>query len=451
VDRDGSISDGSFDLRSNGRVDVIAANLSPVAAMVASRRGDAPEGTLTATSDPREAPVGAGPDLAAAATAHSATGTARAYRTVGFDLVLAPGYRLSGDTGEPVEHKFLLGVMGHSDHVAGAQISLAGNISRDGVVGAQVGGMLALSYGPVLGVQAAGYNMAMGGLRGAQLGWMASVARGPVRGVQISLATVATGPMRGAQIGLANVHKGDMHGAQIGLVNVDTPTQGSNSAQVGLANITSGAADHSASKVGLVNVTRKQRGVQIGLVNVAEEMDGVQVGLVSVARKNSGASISLLPIVMDGDNRLTFGWDSTSMGNLGFKLGTRLFYVTGGVGMTDDTLSNGHREYASWFGFGVHAIPRGGRIFLDVDMVTKSFGTVRDVHYEDRSVNSLRLQVGFAVAQHLMVVAGPSLNVQVARSEDDRRPRNVDFADKTWTSGSYTVRMYPGFSAGLEF
>jgi hypothetical protein len=170
-----------------------------------------------------------------------------------------------------------------------------------------------------------------------------------------------------------------------------------------------------------------------------------------VARKNSGASLSLLPIILEGDNRLTFGWDSTSMSNVGFKLGTRRFYATAGVGITRDKDLEGRRQYTSWFGFGVHAIPRGDRFFLDVDLISKDFGTLRDAHYDDRNVNSLRLQVGFAVARHLMLVAGPSLNLQVAEGDDDRRPRNVEFAQKTWTTGSHTLRLFPGVSAGLEF
>ena len=449
VDRDGQISDGTFDLTSNGRVDVAAANLSAVVPLLATRRGDETDPTGALPSPPQETPAGAPTELAP--TVSGSTQTARPYRHVGFDLVLAPGYRMSGDTGEPVEHGFLLGVMGHSDHVRGAQVSLAGNISRDGVVGVQAGGMLALSYGPVLGVQAAGYNMAMGGLRGAQLGWMAAVARGPIDGVQVSMANVATGPMHGAQIGMANVHKGDLSGAQIGLANVGIPAEKSRGAQIGLANITTGSGEHHAAKVGLVNVARKQKGVQIGLVNVADEMDGVQVGLVSIARKSSGASISLLPIILDGDNRLTLGWDSITMGNLGVKLGTRRFYVTAGVGRTNDTSPTGHREYASWFGLGVHAIPRGGSFVLDVETLSKDFGTLAPAHYEDRSVHSLRILVGYALAKHLLVVAGPSLNVQVAKTDDDRRPRNVAFAEQTWTSGAHTVRMYPGLTAGLEF
>jgi hypothetical protein len=62
----------------------------------------------------------------------------------------------------------------------------------------------------------------------------------------------------------------------------------------------------------------------------------------------------------------------------------------------------------------------------------------------------LHVQIGYALAKHLAVVAGPSLNVQEARGDDDRRPRGVSFAEQVWTRGS-TVRMYPGLSAGLEF
>ena len=439
LDRDGSLFDGAIQLPAGGKVDVAISDLSPVAPMVSVRRGDEP-----AETPPPPSPV-IGPTLAASAA------PPRQYRRVGFDFVLAPGYRMSGDTGQPVEHGFVLGLLGHSDRVRGAQVSLAGNIAQDGVVGAQVGGALALSYGPVHGAQVAGYNMALGGLRGVQAGWIASVAIGPVHGAQVSMINVAKGPVRGVQVGLANVEKGDLDGVQIGLVNVDNPTSEGRGAQVGLVNVTKGTGQSVSTNVGLVNVVRRQRGVQVGLVNVADEVDGVQIGLVSVARKNSGASFALLPVVLDGDNRLTVGWNSTSAANLGFKLGTRRFYVAAGVGITRDSEQDGNRTYASSFGLGGHLIPRGGRFFLDLDALGTNFFTTSHARYANRSLNSLRLQAGFAIAKHLAVVAGPTLNVQVAEGDDDRRPRNVSFAEQVWTSGKTTVRMYPGITAGLEF
>jgi hypothetical protein len=435
LDNDGRISEGTFDLAGNGRVELSADQLKPVAPLVSTRRGD--ESLQPA---PAVAPFfAAGP------------APARHYRHVSFDLVLAPGFRMSGDTGEPVEHGFVLGIVGHSDSLRGAQLSLAGNIAQDRVVGAQVGGAFALSYGPVRGAQLGAYNMAMSGLRGAQVGWIANVARGPVQGAQVSMVNIANGPTRGAQVGLVNVEKGDLDGAQIGLVNVDKPTTQSRGAQIGLVNATGGTGARTASSIGLVNVANKQRGVQVGLVNVVDEIDGVQVGLVSFARKNSGASIALIPIVLDGDNRLTLGWSDASAGNLGFKLGTRRFYVAAALGITRDIDRDGRRESASTFGLGVHAIPRGNPFFLDVDASTTSFATLAHARDEQRWIHSLRLQVGYALAKHVAVVAGPSLNVQEARGDDDRRPRGVSFAEQVWTSGRTTVRLYPGFSAGLEF
>jgi hypothetical protein len=459
VDRDGRISDGKFEVDGGKRVEVATNALTPSQTVVATRRGDAPGAEDLAHLE-SPGPATGSPGLAAAATAP------RHYRHVGFDFVLAPGYRMSGNTGEPVEHGFMLGVLGHSDKVRGAQLSLAGNIAQDGVSGAQVGGMVALSYGPVHGAQVSGYNLAMGGLRGAQVGWVASVAsgsvtgaqvsmvnvaRGRLRGAQVGLANVGQGVVQGAQVGLANVSKGDIQGAQVGLVNVDKPSHRSDGSQVALVNVTGGEGSHVGTKVGLVNLARKQRGVQIGLINVADEVDGVQIGLVSVARKNSGASIGLLPIVLDGDNRLLLTWNNLSAANVGFKLGTRRVYATGGVGMANNDDPNGNREYSSWFGLGVHLIPRGGKLLLDLDACETQFATLSHAHYEGRRVETLRLQIGYQVAKHLLVVAGPTLNVQVAKAWDDRRPRGVGFAEQVWTSGNTVVRMYPGLSAGLEF
>ena len=65
-------------------------------------------------------------------------------------------------------------------------------------------------------------------------------------------------------------------------------------------------------------------------------------------------------------------------------------------------------------------------------------------------VSALRLQAGFAVTRRLAVVVGPSLNFQQAQTSDDRRPRNVSFAEHVWTTSSHTLRLYPGFSVGLE-
>ena len=434
LDRDGIISEGSVDLPTGGHMEVAAANLTAVAPMVSVRRGDEP-------TAPREAPV----IVSSGATPN------RHYREVGFDLVLAPGFRMSGDTGEPVEHHFVLGIVGHSDRVTGVQLSAAGNIAQDGVRGAQISSGFSLSYGPVRGAQIASYNMALGGVRGVQAGWIASVAMGPVTGAQVSAINVASGPMRGVQVGLANVQTGGLDGAQVGLVNVDRPVTQSRGVQVGLANVTRGSGERSAASIGLVNVARKQHGLQVGLVNVADEFDGVQVGLVSVARKNSGVSLGLLPIVLDGENHATLEWNSTSAATLGFKLGTRHVYVVAGLGITRDQQQDGSRFYSCAFGLGAHVIPRDHRFFLDVDVSNTTFAAFSGPSEARRSLGSLRVQAGFAITKHLAIVAGPSLNFQEAKTADDRRPRNVSFAEQVWTTDTHVLRLYRGISAGLEF
>jgi hypothetical protein len=437
LDHDGRISDGSFDLANNSRVDISASSLTPVAALVSTRRGDE-------LIEPNEA----APPLALSATV--ASSSPRPYRYVGFDLMLAPGFRMSGDTNEPIEHGFLLGIVGYSHSVRGVQLSVAGNIAQDRVVGAQIGGAFSLSYGPVRGVQIAGYNMAMGGIRGAQIGY-ASLARGPIEGAQIAMVNVAKGHLRGAQVGVVNIEQGDMNGSQVGLVNIGNPVGESRGAQVSLVNVNGGSGVFNGSSVGLVNVAQKQRGVQIGLVNVADEVNGVQVGLISYAKKNNGASISIIPVVLDGDNRLTLTWNSTSMMNLGVKLGTRRIYAHVAMGMTNDLELKKDRIYSTTYGLGGHIIPRGGRFYLDLDLSSTGFWTFNREDDGNREVYALRLQAGFALARHIALVVGASLNVQVGLDGNDRKPRYVSFAEKVWTSSDTTVRMYPGVTAGFEF
>jgi hypothetical protein len=258
------------------------------------------------------------------------------------------------------------------------------------------------------------------------------------------------GQRRHARRPLVNVARGSIDGAQVGLTNVMQSDGASHGTQVGLANVTTGAGVRDAASIGLANIARKQRGVQVGLLNVADEIAGVQVGIVSIARKNRGASISLLPIVLDGENHLTLGWTSASAANLGFKLGTRRVYAALSVGITRDIALDGPRYYASTFGLGVHILPRDRRFFLDLDVTETRFETISPARQDHRSLASLRLQAGYAIARHLAIVVGPTLNVQTAWDNEDRRPRGVSFAEQVWTSGGTTVRMYPGLVAGLE-
>jgi hypothetical protein len=445
MDSDGRIFETKTTLADGGRVELGKGQFSEVAPMVSTRRGN----------EIAQPPLG--PNLPAP----------RKYKDVAFDLVLAPGVRLSGPSDLPVRHHFVLGVVGHSDSLHGLQLSLAGNIAQYEMVGAQLGGAYQLSYGPARGLQIGwGVNMALGGIRGAQIATFANVSNGELRGLQVAmlninrgsvhgtevgLVNINAGSLRGTQVGLVNLGKQDIHGAQVGLVNLHGFAKESSGAQVGLVNLNGNVENYSGATVGLINVGHKLRGLQVGLVNVADEVQGVQVGLVNFARKNNGASIGLLPIVLDGYNHAALWYSDNSFVNIGAKLGTRHVYVLISAGMTVNRDSSDHREYSSTCGIGGHITPFNSPLFIDIDAVGTSFASFDRWNDEYRQINSLRLQIGWQFAPHFAVVAGPTLNVQTAKTSVDREPRGVGFAEKVWHSGDYVVRMYPGLVAGLQF
>jgi hypothetical protein len=448
LDADGRIYEAKAILSENGRAEVGKTQFAEVTPMVSTRRGDEPPGI-------RQPPMG--PNLPAP----------KEYKDVDFDMVLAPGVRLSGPSDLPVRHHLVLGVIGHSDSLHGLQLSLAGNIAQYEMVGAQMAGFYQLTYGQARGLQLGwGVNMALAGLTGAQIAWLANIANGDLRGFQgaifnynrgsvhgasLGLVNLNVGVQHGAQIGLVNMAKNEVHGAQVGLVNLTLAARDSHGARVGLVNVDRSVNDMHGAMVGLVNVGWNINGTQVGLVNVANEIKGAQVGLVNFARKNDGASIALLPMVLDGYNHAALWFSDNSFVNVGAKLGTHHVYVVLGAGMTRDRSPENHRMFSSTWGIGGHITPFAGPLFFDVDLVGTALHGRGDWNDEDRNLNSLRLQAGWQLAPHLALVAGPTLNVQVAEDDADRAPRMVGPMEKVWHHNGYTVRMYPGLVAGLQF
>jgi hypothetical protein len=447
MDSDGRIFEAKADLAEGGRGELGQDQFSAVAPMLSTRRGD---------------------DVAAVAQLPLGTDlpVPDGYKDVPFDLVLSPGVRLSGPSNLPIRHHFVLGITGHSDSLHGVQLSLSANFAQNEMVGMQVAGFYQVSYGPARGAQLTlGLNKALGGLQGVQLAWLANISDGDLRGIQAAMVNISRGSLHGIEAGLVNLSAGDVHGTQAGLVNIVKsnvhgtqaglvnvigPATESSGAQVGLANVNHSVGMYNGAMVGLVNVGRKVHGAQVGLVNIASEVEGAQVGLVNFARKNQGASIGLLPIALDGYHQGLLWFSDTSVLNLGFKLGTRHVYVIAGAGMTRDRTSNDHPEFSATFGIGGHITPVRAPLFFDVDLTSTNFSD-GDVSVEHRQISTLRLQVGWQFASYLAVVAGPTLNLQVAPDREDRAPRGVASAEQVWHHGDHTLRMYPGLVAGLQF
>ena len=418
MDSDGRIFEAKADLAEGGRGELGKDQFSAVAPMLSTRRGDEVAPDVARVAQP---PIE--PDLPAS----------DGHKDVPFDMVLVPGVRMSGPSDLPIRSRFVLGLVGYSDSLHGVQLSLAANISD----------------GELRGLQAAMLNLNRGSLRGIEAG-LVNLNVGDIHGIQAGLINVVKSDVHGTQAGLINVVKSDVHGTQAGLVNVIGPAAESSGAQVGLANVNQSVGMYNGAMVGLVNMGRKVHGAQVGLVNIASEVEGAQVGLVNFARKNRGASIGLLPIVLDGYHHGLLWFSDASALNLGAKLGTRHVYVILGAGMTRDRTNDERREFSATFGIGGHITPVRRPFFLDVD-VTSTIFSDGDGNGEHRQISSLRLQAGWQFAPYFAVVAGPTLNVQVAPDREDRAPRGVGSAEQVWHHGDHTVRMYPGLVAGLQF
>jgi hypothetical protein len=326
------------------------------------------------------------------------------------------------------------------------------------MVGAQLAGFYQLTYGRARGLQMSwGINMALNGMTGAQLTWLANITDGGMYGFQMALLNYNRGPfMRGASVGLVNINRGSVNGAQIGMVNLaeNGPDSGTRShgARIGMVNVDRSSIPLQGAMIGLVNIGGTIDGAQVGLVNVADDVKGAQVGIVNFARKNSGASIGFFPLALDGYIRGAMWWSDSSYLNLGAKLGTHHFYIVLGAGLTRDRDTGDHRIYTSTFGLGGHITPTStGPLFFDIDVVGTARMSKNSWEDDDRDLNTLRLQVGWQVARHLAVVAGPTVNVQVAKDAVDRVPRMVGRMEKVWHHDGYTVRLYPGMVAGLQF
>jgi hypothetical protein len=356
---------------------------------------------------------------------------------VPFELVLAPGLRTGGSQG-PIKNNFVLGVVGQSDALSGVQLSLAGNIVQDEMRGLQLSSVFNVTYGPVRGAQVGAIaNVAGADIRGFQVASGANVVRGSLRGGQASIFNWVRGDSTGAQVGVANVTQGNVRGPQVGVANV--------------ANSITGA------QIAVVNVGGTVRGTQIGVVNVADEVHGAQIGVVNVARRNDGVAFGLVPVIGNGYNRLTAWSADTSLSNIGAKIGTPHVYTIWGFGLTNNDNPENETEMAVHFGIGGHIVPRGSRLFIDVDAIGTSFVGTRtgwdNAVNDNENLSALRIAVGWQFARHLAVYAGPTFNVHVFERSGTtpQAPHTWDRPfGRTYGSGDTTVRLFPGLVAGVQ-
>ena len=342
----------------------------------------------------------------------------------------------------------------------GAQFAGVANIVGGDVDGFQVSGGLNAAGRNVEGSQASGGLNAIGGdLNGFQVAAGINVTGGSVRGFQASGGgNFAARNLQGLQItpglnlvGRNVLNQGLQVAAGVNIAGNLKGTQISAAANIALGSDQEANIPYAGTQISMVNIAHGDIDTQIGLLNIAGHVRTSQVGLLNVSGRMSGIPIGLISFVKDNPLHLQLWASDTEAANLGIRLGSRHVYSLLMVG------SYPHGDLGRWssgFGIGGH-IPLGKRLFLNVDLIT------REVVYTDKPqedtwwydehtvLNKLRLAVGWERHKWFSVFGGVSLNFLVS----DRRDTS-DFGygfDHVYREDDTTIRVWPGFFAGVQF
>jgi hypothetical protein len=362
---------------------------------------------------------------AASASQHRFT-----YRPVSISFV--PGFSTNGPEWESVSSDFSLNIIGGGiGRVHGVELGGVFDIDADEVVGYQAAGVFNIVGGGFYGLQQSGvFNIVDQNFTGVQMAGVFNIVDNTFSGAQMgSVINVVDEDVTGAQLaGVVNVAGSRCVGTQVaGVVNVAAGQMSG----LQLAGVVNAADEFSGAQVGLVNIAGSGRGLQLGLVNIAEDMD-VPIGLVS--------------IVKNGMFHANVWATEFAPVNVGIKTGSNIIYNVFMVGWRPDGEST--RVYGG-LGIGGH-IPIN-RFFVDVDLLSHGVFSGPDWFPEGGSdlLSSLRLTGGWQVTRRLAVTAGPTLNVWVSDHEDGSRVPFYDAPLYKW-DGSEHVRVWPGFSVGLQ-
>ena len=343
----------------------------------------------------------------------------------------------------------------------GAQFAGVANIVGGDVDGFQVSGGLNAAGRNVEGSQASGGLNAIGGdLNGFQVAAGINVTGGSVRGFQASGGgNFAARNLQGLQItpglnlvGRNVLNQGLQVAAGVNIAGNLKGTQISAAANIALGSDQEANIPYAGTQISIVNIAHGDIDTQIGLLNIAGHVRTSQVGLLNVSGRMSGIPIGLISFVKNNPLHLQLWASDTEAANLGVRLGSRHVYSLLMVG------SYPHGDLGRWssgFGIGGH-IPLGKRLFLNVDLIT------RGVVYADESeedtwgyddehtvLNKLRLAVGWERHKWFSVFGGVSLNFLVSH-----RPDTSDFGygfDHVYREDDVTIRVWPGFFAGVQF
>jgi hypothetical protein len=352
------------------------------------------------------------------------------YRPISISIV--PGFSTNGPQSDRVITNFSLNIIGGVNaKLYGFEAGSVFNIEKEEVIGFQSAGVFNLVGGYGAGFQTAGVGNIVGmNFNGLQTAGVINAVGGDLHAFQVAgAANLAMGTIKGAQIAGAINIAGSCNGAQVaGAINIANEFNG---AQIsGAVNI---ASECKGAQIGVVNIAKRIRGVQIGIVNISDEMNGIPIGLVS--------------IVKNGQFHVNVWADETALLNFGIKTGSKSIYnlFTFGLQPVESPLR--------WmYGLGIGGHIALAPFFFDIDAIGYNvFEGLR--WWKDNKMNllnKLRFTAGWQINPRLAVTAGPSVNVFVSNEQDGSKIPLYDLPIYETRSGNTRVRIWSGFSIGLQ-
>ena len=356
----------------------------------------------------------------------------------------------------------------------GAQIAGIGNIVGRDVDGFQISGGLNAVGRDVEGFQASGgFNLSGRDLNGFQVAAGINATGRRVQGFQAAGGGNFAGHnLQGLQLtsGLNFVGRNVLSeslqiAAGVNIAGNLEGTQISAATNIALGWDQEANIPHAGTQISIVNIAPGEIGTQIGLFNLAGHVRTSQIGLLNISGRMSGVPIGLISFVKDNPLHLQLWGSDTEVANLGVRIGSRHVYsllMVGGYPHGDSG------RWSSGFGIGGH-IPLSRQFFLNVDFITRQVGYTDESEEgtwrpdEDTDLNKLRLEfgwerhnlnklrLGFGWERHkwFSVFGGVSLNFLVSDRWD-----TSDFGsgfDRVYRGDDTTVRIWPGFFAGVQF
>jgi len=371
---------------------------------------------------------------------------------------------------------------GYARGLEGVEVGVGVNLERSYVKGVQFAGLANLVGGDTKGVQiAGGLNHTMRSLEGLQIAGLGNTVWDTLNGVQIAGgANVVKGGMRGTQIaGACNVTTQDVNGVQVagginvtvkdvkktqvaGAVNYGRNVVGAQFA--GGINVALGSVG-GGQLAGGINYARRVtggqvaggmnvavdtvRGGQVGVLNFARVVQGSQVGILNISDTITGATVGLLSYALHGYHRFDVSYTDVLPLTITLRTGTRQFYNV----LSFSPIAQDDQNWGFGYGFGTE--PRfSERSCLNVEITAEHVNEQREWVDAVNILGRLGLQYGYTFGRHIIISAGPSINMLVSDWGDPEigfglstiAPGNTFYDEER---GDVRIQGWVGFRAGV--